>query len=145
MTTVAEKEKKKAAAAQATEYVAASGARVKDRDEARAAPLATTATAELTLHNGSVTFELKVQYNPNSHPHVITGGQITSGICGAPWNITGGFFGDDLRVDAERAGAGSCASTITIVGEYQRPSSYRGTYGFDGATSSFKHTTMYCC
>jgi hypothetical protein len=142
MTTVAEKKK---AAAQATEYVDATGASVKDRDKARAVPQATTATADLTLHNGSVTFKLEIEFNPNSHPHVITGGKITSGICGAPWNITGGSFGDALRVDAKRAGNGSCADSITIVGEYQRPASYRGTYGFDGATSSFKHTTMYCC
>jgi hypothetical protein len=143
MTTVADKKAKAADTAPA--YIDATGASVKTRDKALASPQATTETAELTLHNGSVTFKLKVEYNPNSHPHVITGGQITSGICGAPWNITGGYFGDAMRVNATRAGNGSCANSIVIVGEFQHPASYRGTYGFNGATSSFKHTTMYCC
>ncbi|MEV6107437.1 hypothetical protein AB0M28_22415 [Streptomyces sp. NPDC051940] len=127
------------------------GAEVKTRDEAFAAqqagasPEALATSCKLELHNGSVTFGIELKYNPNTYPHVVTGGQITSGICGAPWNVTGGFIGEQLRLDAQRAGTGSCASTITIVGEYQNPPAYRGTYGFDGATSSFKHTTRYEC
>ncbi|MGP3950549.1 hypothetical protein [Streptomyces sp. 7N604] len=131
-------------------YLNAQGAEVKTRDEAFATPLgaspeAVSAECALTLHNGAVTFALKVRYNPNSYPHVVTGGEITSGICGAPWNITGGFLGEQIRIDAKRAGQGSCANTITIVGEFQNPPAYRGTYGFDGAASSFMHTTRYEC
>ncbi|MFC7306624.1 hypothetical protein ACFQVC_20645 [Streptomyces monticola] len=128
------------------------GAEVKTRDEAFAAQQqlditdqAVSTECKLTLHNGAVTFALTVKYNPNTYPHVVTGGQITSGICGAPWDITGGFIGQNMRLDAKRAGQGSCANTITIVGEYQNPPAYRGTYGFDGATSSFKHTSLYQC
>ncbi|QEV17463.1 hypothetical protein [Streptomyces alboniger] len=127
------------------------GAEVKTRDEAFAAPAAgvsaeaVAADARLTLHNGSVTFAIEVKYNPNTYPHVVTGGRIASGICGAPWEITGGSLGDALRLDARRVGQGACADRITIVGEYQNPPAYRGTYGFDGASSSFKHTTRYAC
>ncbi|NGN65476.1 hypothetical protein G5C51_16425 [Streptomyces sp. A7024] len=126
------------------------GQEVKTRDEAFAAPRETdtealATEAKLTLHNGAVTFAITLKYNPNTYPHVITGGQITSGICGAPWDITGGTLGEQLRLDAKRAGQGSCASRITVVGEFQNPPAYRGTYGFDGSTSSFKHTTRYEC
>lgn len=126
------------------------GAEVKTRDEAFAAPRevspeALATEAKLELHAGSVTFAIQVKYNPNTYPHVVTGGQITSGICGAPWDITGGVIGQQMRLDAKRAGQGSCANTITIVGEYQNPPAYRGTYGFDGSSSSFKHTTKYEC
>jgi hypothetical protein len=128
----------------------AQGAEVKTRDEALApqqevSPEAVSTAAKLELHNGAVTFAMEVKYNPNTYPFVVLGGQITSGICGAPWNITGGFIGQTIRIDAKRAGSGPCATTITIVGEYQNPPAYRGTYGFDGATSWFKHTTVYHC
>jgi hypothetical protein len=127
------------------------GAEVKTRDEAFALPTqdvsaeALQTRCKLELHNGAVTFGIEVKYNPNTYPHVVTGGQITSGICGAPWDVTGGVIGEQIRLDAKRAGQGGCASTITIVGEYQNPPAYRGTYGFDGASSSFKHTTRYEC
>jgi len=140
MTTATEKKKKAE-----TRFIDATGAEVRQREKALAAPQAAATTANFTLHNGAVTFEMEVQYNPNSYPHVVSGGKITSGICGAPWNITGGVFGDNLRLDAQRAGTGSCASTITILGDLQQPAAYRGTYGFDGATSWFKHTTIYHC
>lgn len=148
MTTQARKQKDRTRAEH--HFYNPQGAQVKTRDEAFAAPMDVTAEAvstecKLTLHNGQVTFALTVKYNPNTYPYVVTGGQITSGICGAPWNITGGFFGPTIRLDAKRAGQGSCADTITVVGEFQSPAGYRGTYGFNGATSSFKHTTLYQC
>jgi hypothetical protein len=124
-------------------YLDPSGRQVESREEAFAAPEAVTAITKLTLHNGVVTFEIEAQINPNTYPFVLTGGQITSGICGAPWNITGGYLGDDMRLDAARAGSGSCADTITVVGEFVNPGAYRGTYGFNGTSSSFHHTTMY--
>jgi hypothetical protein len=68
---------------------------------------------------------------------------IVSGICGAPWDITGGRLGDDIRIDAKRTGSGSCASTIAVVGEFQHPATYRGTYGFDGSATTFRHSTIY--
>ncbi|KAB1143080.1 hypothetical protein F7R91_26955 [Streptomyces luteolifulvus] len=129
----------------------AQGAEVKTRDEAFAAQRevsaeAVSASAKLELHNGAVTFAIEVKYNPNTYPYVVLGGRITSGICGAPWDITGGHLGETIRLDAKNpAGPGTCAGTITVVGEYQNPPAYRGTYGFNGATSSFKHTTVYHC
>ncbi len=122
-----------------------SGKEVSSREESLVTPQAVTVTAKLDLNNGAVTFAMEVEYNPNTYPHVVTGGRITAGICGAPWEILGGFLGDTMRLDAKRAGQGSCATTITIVGEYQNPPAYRGTYGFDGATSWFRHTTRFHC
>ncbi|CAM5649516.1 hypothetical protein GCM10010329_10070 [Streptomyces spiroverticillatus] len=129
-------------------YLNAQGAEVKTRDEAFAPLQDVTAEAlavpvKLQLNNGATTFEMELRINPNTYPFTVTGGRITSGICGAPWDITGGSIGNQLRLDAKRAGQGSCANTITIVGQYQNPPSYRGTYGFDGASSSFNHTTLY--
>ncbi|MEW2086833.1 hypothetical protein [Streptomyces sp. NPDC005283] len=123
---------------------------MKPRDEAFARPTEISAealrtSAKLELQGGRITFAVEVTYNPNRYRHMVTGGRITSGIRGAPWDITGGTIGDQLRLDAKRAGQDSCTGTITIVGEYQNPPAYRGTYGFEGATSSFKHTTRYGC
>jgi len=148
MTTQARKQKGSAAAEH--RFHNPQGAEVKTRDEAFAAQRdvsaqAVTTDCKLELHNGAVTFVIEAKYNPNTYPHVVTGGQITSGICGQPWDLTGGFIGDTIRLDAKRAGQGPCATTITIVGEYQNPPAYRGTYGFDGASSSFQHTTRYLC
>jgi hypothetical protein len=124
-------------------YHDAAGALVETREEAFAAPRAATTGIRLTLHNGGITFEIQAEIDPNTYPFRLTGGEITSGICGAPWSITGGHVGDDLRLDAKRAGSGSCADTITVVGEYAHPGAYRGTYGFNGTSGSFRHTTWY--
>jgi hypothetical protein len=121
----------------------AGGAQVEEREEALLEPQATTHAACLELHNGTVTFVIEVAINPNTYPFVVTGGEISSGICGAPWEVTAGYLGSSLRLDAKRKGSGSCADTITIVGEDQGPPSWRGTYGFNGASSWFKHTTLF--
>ena len=54
-------------------------------------------------------------------------------------------MGETIRLDAKRTGQGAHAHAMTLVGEFQNPPAYRGTYGFDGDTSSFKHTTSYHC
>ncbi|MFF1628524.1 hypothetical protein ACFVXV_24430, partial [Streptomyces sp. NPDC058272] len=69
------------------------GAEVTTRDEAFASSQdvsveAVPTSAKLELHNGAITFAIEVKCNPHTYPHVVTGGQITSGICGAPWEIT---------------------------------------------------------
>ena len=146
MTTQARKQK--AAASMEHRFHNAQGAEVKTRDEAFAtqqevSPEAVSTTAKLELHNGAtVTWQLEVKYNPNTHPYVVLGGQITGTIAGPPWDITGGYIGDTIRLDAKQHNG---TTTVTIVGEYQNPPAYRGTYGFNGATSSFKHTTVYHC
>jgi hypothetical protein len=105
------------------------------------------ATACLTLYNGpTVKWQISVTFNPNSYPFVITGGTIKGTICGSPKGVvTGGSIGPNLLIDGNLDGGGGCASTVTIVGHYQNPSSYAGTYGFNGASTTFSHTTLYCC
>jgi hypothetical protein len=124
-------------------YVDPHGTRVESREQAFAVPEAVSTTIRLTMHNSGVTFEIEAEINPNTYPFALTGGQIGADICGAPWKITGGYLGEELRLEAARAGQGPCAETITIVGEFVAPGAYRGTYGFDGTSSSFRHTTIY--
>ena len=106
-----------------------------------------SATACLTLYNGpSVKWQITVTFNPNTYPFVITGGSIKGTICGSPKGVvTGGSMGPNLLIHGNLEGGASCASTVTIVGHYQDPSSYAGTYGFDGSSTNFSHTTLYCC
>ncbi|MER7394818.1 hypothetical protein ABT381_04790 [Streptomyces sp. NPDC000151] len=132
-------------------FINAQGSEVKTRDEAFAAQRDVSAealrvTAKMRLNNGALTFDMEVTYNPNTYPHVVTGGRITSGICGAPWDITGGELGPRLVLRAARpGGSGTCAQSMTVVGQFQVPLSYRGTYGFNGQSASFPHTTQYLC
>lgn len=100
-------------------------------------------TACLVLHNGATTFTMNVNVDANANPQQVRGGQIVSGICGAPWVITGGTMGSSLVLTARRQGSGSCANTITIVGNFANPPRWVGTYGFDGNSTSFRHTTVF--
>ncbi|GAA3239691.1 hypothetical protein ACFO1B_09300 [Dactylosporangium siamense] len=124
-------------------YFNPKGTQVGSREEAFAAPEAVSTKVKLTLHNAGVSFQISAEINLGTYPFVLTGGQITAGICGAPWTITGGVLGDDLRLEAQRAGEGSCANSIIVVGEYVQPGAYRGTYGFNGTSSAFRHTTVF--
>jgi hypothetical protein len=126
-------------------YINPFGTRVESREQALATPEAVSTTTRLTLHNAGLTFEIEAEIDPNTYPFAFTGGQISADICGAPWNVTGGYLGDELRLEARRSGQGPCAETIIVVGEFVAPGAYRGTYGFDGASSSFRHTTIYHC
>jgi hypothetical protein len=116
-------------------------------EEARqlAQPIA-QATACLTLYNGpSVKWEISVTFNPNTYPFSIIGGTIKGTICGSPSGVvTGGSIGPTLLIDGTLNGGSGCAASVTIVGHYQDPSSYAGTYGFDGSATEFSHTTLYC-
>ena len=120
--------------------------RIVTADEAaKLAPAAASATACLTLYNGpSVTWQISVTFNPNTYPFVITGGTIKGTICGSPKGVvTGGSMGPNLLINGNLNGGASCASTVTIVGHFQDPPSYAGTYGFDGSQTEFAHTTLY--
>jgi hypothetical protein len=104
----------------------------------------TESTAHLQLRNGGVTFDIEVTVLLETSPFQIVGGTIKSGICGAPWSVTGGSsMGSSLRLDGSRMGSDSCVDTITVVGEFENPSSWRGTYGFDGSSDMFGHTTLF--
>lgn len=102
-------------------------------------------TACLQLHNGSgVTWNITVTFDPNTYPFNITGGSIKGTICNSPnWKVTGGSMGPTLTIKATQPAAGGCATSVTIVGNFQNPPSYRGTYGFNGASTTFKHTTLF--
>lgn len=103
-------------------------------------------SACLELHNGpGVTWNITVTFDPNSIPFTITGGSIKGTICGSPnWRVTGGFLRPTLRITAQQTPpVGGCAGTVTIVGNFQDPPSYKGTYGFNGSSTSFNHTTLF--
>jgi len=122
----------------------ATGAPATDREQVLdEASRATAVTTCLVLHNGATTFTMNVVVDPNVNPPQVRGGQIVSGICGAPWAITGGTMGANLVLTARRQGAGSCANTITIVGSFADPPRWVGTYGFDGSSTAFRHTTVF--
>ncbi len=125
----------------------ATGKRLTAEEAAKGGPAAAQATACLTLYNGpAVKWQISVTFNPNTYPFVITGGTIKGTICGSPKGVvTGGSMGPTLLIHGNLDGGGGCASTVTIVGHYQDPSSYAGTYGFDGSSTEFPHTTLYCC
>jgi hypothetical protein len=111
-----------------------------------AAPLTTQppTTACLQLHAGTAVFNLNVTINPDVFPYTVTGGSITGNICGAPWAITGGTLGASLSVNGQRnPPASGCASTISIAGGFANPTSYIGTYGFNGSNTMFNHRTLF--
>lgn len=120
---------------------------IPEKEALAAVALSAQATACLTLYNGpQVKWQINVTFNPNSYPFIITGGTIKGSICGTPHGtITGGSLGPNLVIHGNLNGGGSCATTVTIVGHYQDPSSYAGTYGFNGSSTSFPHTSLYCC
>ncbi|MFG1945805.1 hypothetical protein [Nonomuraea sp. NPDC048826] len=121
----------------------ASGGSVSSFAESLATPKAATTNAYVELHNGAVTFMIDLELDTNTYPFQVRSGTIKSGICGAPWAVTSGHLGEQIRLDATRKGQGNCANTIIIVGERQDPMSWRGTYGFNGGASSFRHTTIF--
>ena len=124
----------------------ATGRRISAEEAAKLAAATAQASACLTLYNGpGVKWEISVTFNPNTYPFVIPGGTMKGTICGSPKGIvTGGSIGPNLEIHGNLESAG-CASTVTIVGHYQAPASYAGTYGFDGSSTEFPHTTLYCC
>lgn len=111
-----------------------------------AAPLATSAspaTACLQLHLGSTVFNFNVNINADVYPYPITGGTITGSICQAPWTVTGGSLGNALTIKGQRTPVSGCATSISVVGNFNNPSSYIGTYGFDGSSTMFDHHTLF--
>ena len=101
------------------------------------------ATACLQLHLGSTVFNFNMAINADVYPYPITGGSITGSICQAPWTVTGGSLGNGLVIHGQRTPVSGCATTIAVVGNYNNPSSYIGTYGFDGSSTMFDHRTLF--
>jgi hypothetical protein len=141
--------RKKTAAADQVKFFDSRGGVAATRQEAIAAVAAAAATrrAYFELHSvgGGAIFEIEVLFNPTSYPFVITGGTIKGNICNSPtWVVTGGSIGPSVRIDGSNVCPGpNCASSISIVGKCQCTPSYVGTYGFDGSSTSFKHSTLF--
>ena len=107
-----------------------------------AAPPPPPVHACLQLHNGNAVFNFNVVINPNVTGFPITGGKITGTLCQAgQWNVTGGHLGPNLAITATRASGNSCATQLTVAGNYANPSSYTGTYGFPG--TGFQQHTLF--
>jgi hypothetical protein len=152
--------------AAAPKFFDASGGEVRDQashQAAREIPGIRPATACLELHGvgngGSVIFEIQLIVNPNTYPFLILGGSVRGDICNVPadqWAVTGGSFGPYLAIEARRIppvnappntasviSGSSCATTMSVVGFFQAPDSYAGSYGFSGSNSDFSHTTLF--
>jgi hypothetical protein len=100
-------------------------------------------TACLQLHLGSTVFNFNVNINPDVYPYPITGGTITGSICQAPWSVTAGSLGSALTIHGQRTPVPGCASSISVIGNFDNPSSYVGTYGFNGSSTEFNHHTLF--
>jgi hypothetical protein len=109
----------------------------------RAAVPITPSTACLQLYNDTAVFNFNVTLDPDVYPYTITGGTITGSICGAPWTVTGGSLGKSLSIKGKRAPIPSCASTMSVTGNFDVPDSYIGTYSFDGLSTAFSHHTLF--
>jgi|SRR3954451_9681721 len=148
--------------AAASVFFDASGAQVADQAAHAAARVPAglrPATACLELHAAGVVFKIQVIVNPNAYPFLIVGGAITGDICNGlttHWVVSGGSFGSNLVIEAKRvplanapaaigsvAGSGDCATSMSIVGSYRAPDSYAGTYGTNGSSAEFSHTTLF--
>ncbi len=102
------------------------------------------ATACLQLHLGSTVFNFNVSINADVYPYPITGGTITGSICQAPsWKVTGGTLGNALTIQGSRPSGNSCSTSISVIGNFNNPSSYIGTYGFNGSSTMFDHHTLF--
>jgi hypothetical protein len=107
-----------------------------------APPPPPAAHACLQLHNGTAVFNFDVTFDPNTTNFPVTGGTVTGTICQASqWQITGGHLGPGLAITATRPAGNSCATQLTVAGNFANPSSYTGTYGFPG--TGFQQHTLF--
>lgn len=140
----------KKASADQKGFFNAQGGAVPTKQAAQAAVAATLTTRrayfELHYAGGGVIFEIEVLFNP-SFPFAITGGTIKGSICNSPtWVVTGGSMGPGgaLTINGSNVcPSTNCASSIIIKGICQCPPSYTGTYGFNGSSGPFGHTTLF--
>jgi hypothetical protein len=144
---------RKSGAGAAGQHFDATGRIVATRAEAMApvrlaAAAAATAVAKacLRLYNGpGVAWNINITFDPNTMKTL--GGTITGTICGSgQWTVAaGGTLSPSLNIKASRPAGGGCATQVNIIGNFQNPPSWKGTYGFNGSNNMFKHTTLYCC
>jgi len=94
--------------------------------------------------NNDQTFFINATLDVTTSPYTILGGNISGTICDAPnWTLTGGTVGSSITINGRHTGTAPCASTVTIVAPFGPPAGYTGTYGFDGASTSFAHSTLF--
>ena len=123
--------------------VTANGALGEDRG-AITSILATSGTACFQLNNGAVTWFVNATIDLNAYPYAVTGGTISGTICDSPnWVLTGGSVGSSITINGRHTGAGSCVATVTIVAPFGAPAGYTGNYGFDGATPTIPHRSLF--
>jgi hypothetical protein len=141
---------KKTTAAADTKFFDPRGGAVATKQAALApVPAAAAATRrayfELHFAGGGTIFEIEVLFDPTSYPFVITGGTIKGSICNSPtWVVTGGSIGPALQINGSNVcPTPNCASSISIVGKCQCTPSYIGTYGFNGSSTMFNHSTLF--
>jgi hypothetical protein len=139
--------KKAAVSAETKFYDARGGASATKQPAASFAGTQATRRAYLELHydgGGPVIFEIEVNFIP-VFPFTITGGTIKGSICNSPtWVVTGGTMGPALTIRGSNVcPSPNCASSITIVGKCQCPPCFVGTYGFNGNSTAFGHTTLF--
>ena len=140
---------KKAEASEAKFFDPRGGAAATKQAALAAVPAAAAAVRrayfELHFAGGGTIFEIEVLFNPTSFPFVITGGTIKGSICNSPtWVVTGGSIGPSLQINGSNVcPSPGCASSISIVGKCQCTPSYIGTYGFNGSSNMFNHSTLF--
>jgi hypothetical protein len=128
-------------------YDAKGGAMTTKQPAASFAGTQATRRAYLELHydgGGPVIFEIEVFFIP-VFPFTITGGTIKGSICNSPtWVVTGGTMGPALTIKGSNVcPSPNCASSITVVGKCECPPCFVGTYGFNGNSTAFGHTTLF--
>jgi hypothetical protein len=104
---------------------------------------ASPSTACLQLHLGATVFNFNLNINADVYPYAITGGSITGSICQAPWTVTGGSLSNNLAIQGQHAPVTGCSTTISVMGTFDNPSSWIGTYGFNGSSTMFSHHTLF--
>lgn len=141
---------KKSDDADQAKFFDARGGAAPTKQAALAAVAATTGATrrayfELHYSGGGVIFEIEVLFNPTSYPFAITGGTIKGSICNSPtWVVTGGSIGPSLQINGSNVcPSPNCANTISIIGKCQCTPSYIGTYGFNGSSTMFNHSTLF--
>ena len=112
-----------------------------------AAAAAVSQIARFEVYNpssASLKWRITVRFDPRTYPYKITSGSISGTICDSPkWRVTSGSIGSTLTINASHTGSGSCARTLRLTGSFHAPPSYRGTYGWNGASTSFRHHTLF--
>lgn len=127
----------------------------------RVTPLrdAETATACLELHSGLAIINIQVTVDlpsfTESNGYTIVGvsfsGDIYTGPEFSPWEVTYGYIGDSLLIEAEQGQVvikpgetePAVAESIIILGFFKSPITYPGIFGYNGDIFEFSHKTLF--